>query len=60
MVLLAVYSMMAHVGALSGDAFPGAENGAQVLTRVVSALFGAPDIRTAAQELFDLTLRVFP
>ena len=39
-VLLAVYSMMAHVGALSGDAFPGAENGAQVLTRVVSALFG--------------------
>lgn len=27
---------------------------------VVSALFGAPDVRAAAQELHELTLRVFP
>lgn len=39
-LLLAVYAMLAHAGALSGQAFPGAENGAQVLTRVVFDLFG--------------------
>lgn len=39
-VLLVVYSMLAHAGALSGGVFPGAANGAQVLTRVVFALFG--------------------
>ena len=41
-VLLAVYAMLAHVGALSGAAFPGAANGAQVLTRLADALFGPP------------------
>lgn len=41
-VLLAVYAMLAHIGALSGSAFPGSENGAGALTRIVSALFGAP------------------
>lgn len=42
-MLLAVYSMLAHVGALSGGAFPGAStNGAVVLTNLVSALFGVP------------------
>lgn len=43
-MLLAVYAMLAHVGALSGGAFPGdaSANGAAVLTRIVSALFGEP------------------
>ena len=41
-LLLAIYSMLAHVGALSGAAFPGGETGADTLTRMVSALFGAP------------------
>lgn len=39
-VLLAVYAALTHVGAVSGGMFPGAENGAQVLTRLVSWLFG--------------------
>lgn len=40
-MLLVVYAMLAHVGALSGGAIPGgAENGAGVLTRLVSTLFG--------------------
>ena len=39
-VLLAVYAMLAHIGALSGSAFPGSQNGAEALTRLVSALFG--------------------
>lgn len=39
-VLLAVYAMLAHIGALSGGAFPGAANGADTLTRLVSSLFG--------------------
>ncbi|NCB62971.1 MAG: branched-chain amino acid transport system II carrier protein [Clostridia bacterium] len=39
-VMLAVYAMLAHVGAVSGGAFPGAANGAETLTRIVSALFG--------------------
>lgn len=39
-VLLAVYAMLAHIGALSGGAFPGAANGAETLTRLVSSLFG--------------------
>ena len=34
--------MLAHVGALSGGAFPGAANGAAVLTNLVAALFGRP------------------
>lgn len=39
-VLLAVYAMLTHIGALSGGAFPGASNGAETLTRLVNALFG--------------------
>jgi len=39
-LLLVVYAMLAHVGALSGGAFPGAANGAGVLSRLVSGLFG--------------------
>lgn len=41
-ILLAIYAMLAHVGALSGAAFPGSENGAETLTNLVPALFGAP------------------
>ena len=41
-VLLVIYAMLAHIGALSGAAFPGGENGADTLTRIVSALFGTP------------------
>ena len=39
-VLLAVYAMLAHAGAMAGGAFPGTSNGTQVLTWLVSALFG--------------------
>lgn len=39
-VLLVVYAALTHVGAVSGGAFPGAKNGAQVLTRLVSWMFG--------------------
>ena len=39
-ILLAVYAALAHIGALSGAAFPGAANGAQVLTAIVAWLFG--------------------
>ena len=41
-LLLAVYAMLAHIGALSGGAFPGATNGAEVLTNLIPALFGTP------------------
>ena len=41
-LLLAVYSMLAHMGALSGGAFPGAANGAEVLSQLITALFGLP------------------
>lgn len=39
-VLLVVYAALTHVGAVSGGAFPGSKNGAQVLTRLVSWMFG--------------------
>lgn len=39
-VLLVIYALLAHVGAVSGGAFPGAENGADVLSRAVSFLYG--------------------
>lgn len=39
-MLLIVYCMLAHVGALSGGAIPGAKDGAEVLTNVVGLLFG--------------------
>ena len=41
-LLLVVYAMLAHIGALSGGAFPGATNGAVVLTNLIPALFGTP------------------
>lgn len=39
-IFLIIYSMLAHIGALSGAAFPGGETGADTLTRLVAALFG--------------------
>jgi LIVCS family branched-chain amino acid:cation transporter len=39
-VLLVVYAALAHVGAVSGAAFPGAANGADVLTNLVGWLYG--------------------
>lgn len=39
-LLLVVYCMVAHVGAISGGYMPGATDGAQVLTNVVGVLFG--------------------
>lgn len=39
-LLLAIYSMLAHIGALSGGAFPEPTDGAQALTNLVAALFG--------------------
>ena len=41
-LLLVIYAMLAHVGALSGAAFPGGETGADTLTNIVAALFGTP------------------
>ena len=41
-VLLAVYAMLTHAGALSGAAFPGGETGADTLTRLAYGLFGTP------------------
>lgn len=40
-VLLAVYAALSYIGALSGGSFPGAQNGAEVLTNLVSWLFGS-------------------
>ncbi len=39
-LLLVIYAALAHIGAVSGAAFPGAENGATVLTNLVSWLYG--------------------
>lgn len=39
-LLLAVYSMLTHAGALSGAAFPGGATGADTLTSLALGLFG--------------------
>lgn len=39
-LLLAVYCALAHIGAVSGGVFPGAANGANVLTNLVSWMYG--------------------
>lgn len=41
-LMLVIYAMLAHIGALSGAAFPGGETGADTLTNITPALFGAP------------------
>lgn len=40
LVLLIVYSALAHVGAVTGGAFGAPSNGAQTLNQIVRALFG--------------------
>ncbi len=40
-ILLAIYSALAHVGAVTGGAFGLAENGAQTLNQAVSFLYGS-------------------
>lgn len=39
-LLLVIYCSLAHIGAVSGAAFPGATNGAEVLTNLVSWMYG--------------------
>ena len=39
-MLLVIYAMLAHIGAMAGGAFPGAANGAEILTKIVPAVFG--------------------
>ncbi|MEQ2455308.1 branched-chain amino acid transport system II carrier protein [Flavonifractor hominis] len=39
-MLLAIYCMLAHIGALSGGAIPGPADGAEALTNIVGLLFG--------------------
>ncbi|MBU5434958.1 branched-chain amino acid transport system II carrier protein [Pseudoflavonifractor sp. MSJ-37] len=39
-LLFLIYAMLAHIGALSGGAFPDPDNGAAALTNIVHALFG--------------------
>lgn len=39
-LLFVIYAMLAHMGALAGGRFPNAANGAEVLTDLVSYLFG--------------------
>ncbi len=41
-ILLIVYAMLAHIGALSGGAVPNPADGAAALTNVVGLLFGPP------------------
>ena len=39
-MLLVIYAMLAHIGAMASSAFPGAANGAEILTKMVPAVFG--------------------
>ena len=41
-VLIAVYSALCHLGAAAGGRFEASENGAQILTNVMTYLFGTP------------------
>lgn len=41
-LLIAVYSMLCHLGATSGSRFGATENGAQTLNNVMTYLFGKP------------------
>ena len=43
-VLLAIYAMLTHAGALSGAAFPGGATGADTLTQLARGLFGRPGL----------------
>ncbi|ATD55602.1 branched-chain amino acid transport system II carrier protein [Clostridium chauvoei] len=41
-LLIAIYSMLGHLGATSGGRFGATENGAQTLTNVMTYIFGKP------------------
>ncbi|MBU3108974.1 branched-chain amino acid transport system II carrier protein [Clostridium gasigenes] len=41
-LLVIIYSMLAHLGATSGGRFGATENGAQTLTNVITYIFGKP------------------
>lgn len=41
-LLIAIYSILGHLGATSGGRFGATENGAQTLTHVVTYIFGKP------------------
>lgn len=41
-LLIIIYSLLAHLGAMSGGKFGNAENGAQTLTNVTTYIFGKP------------------
>ena len=41
-LLVAIYAILAHLGAMSGGLYGATENGSQTLTHVVTYIFGAP------------------
>lgn len=41
-LLVAIYAILAHLGAMSGGGYGATENGSQTLTHVVTYIFGAP------------------
>ncbi|AOR22830.1 branched-chain amino acid transport system II carrier protein [Clostridium taeniosporum] len=43
-MLIAIYSMLAHLGATSGSVFGTTETGAETLTNVMTYLFGKPGV----------------
>lgn len=43
-LLLTIYAMLTHAGALSGAAFPGGKTGADTLSSLAYALFGTPGL----------------
>ena len=56
-LLLAVYSMLTHAGALSGAAFPGGATGADTLTSLALGLFGLGRSDAACGDLRDCLLQ---
>lgn len=43
-LLLTIYAMLTHAGALSGAAFPSGETGADTLSSLANAMFGTPGL----------------
>ena len=44
LLLIVIYSMLAHLGATSGNLYGSTSNGAETLTNVMSHIFGAPGL----------------
>ena len=44
LLLIVIYSMLAHLGASSGSIYAATSNGAETLTNVMSHIFGAPGL----------------